>query len=99
MDSLDNVERVALPEELCSQLLDVSKFILTGGSNVYSKVIRKKHYKFKRVNQEEEPPLRVLDHGLHGEFAYLSPQQQDPNPYVLRSGEKCYHAFRSASHQ
>ena len=36
----------------------------------------------------------MLDHGLYGEFVYLSPQQKEPNPYVLRSGEKCYHAFR-----
>ena len=36
----------------------------------------------------------MLDHGLYGEYVYLSPQQKDPNPYVLRSGEKCYHAFR-----
>ena len=36
----------------------------------------------------------MLDHGLYGEYVYLSPQQKEPNPYVLRSGEKCYHAFR-----
>jgi len=79
MDSLDNIQRVALPEQLSSQLLDV---------------IRKKHHKFQRINKEEEPPLRMLDHGLYGEYACLSPQEKDPNPYVLRSGAKCYHAFR-----
>ena len=41
----------------------------------------------------------MLDHGLYGEYVYLSPQQKDPNPYVLRSGEKCYHAFRLDFHQ
>ena len=57
-------------------------------------VIRKKHFKFQRINKEEEPPLRMLDHGLYGEYVYLSPHEKEPNPYVLRSGEKCYHAFR-----
>ena len=98
MDSLDNVGRVALPPDLCHQLLDVSN--LGAGtrwrSNVLFKVIRKKHYKFQRINKEEEPPLRMLDHGLYGEFTYLSPGQTEPNPYVLRSGDRCYHAFRSA---
>lgn len=36
----------------------------------------------------------MLDHGLYGEYVSLSPEQKEPNPYVLRSGEKCYHAFR-----
>ena len=36
----------------------------------------------------------MLDHGLYGEYVYLSPHQKEPNPYVVRSGEKCYHAFR-----
>ena len=96
MDSLDNVQHLMLPEDLCNDLLDVSKgeLVLSYGIITRFQVIRKNYFKFQRINKEEEPPLRMLDHGLYGEYVYLSPQQKEPNPYVLRSGEKCYHAFR-----
>ena len=51
--------------------------------------------KFQRINQEEEPPLRTLDHGLLGEYVELSPTDDDPYPHVLRRADgKCYHGFR-----
>ena len=49
---------------------------------------------FKRVNQEEEPPLRTLDHGIAGEYVTVADNQPDPYPYVIRKDGKCYHGFR-----
>lgn len=58
-------------------------------------IVRKNADKFQKINQEEEPPLRTLDHGLYGEYVELSPADKDPYPYVLRRPDgKCYHGFR-----
>ena len=57
--------------------------------------MRDHYYKFKRTNEEEEPPLRTLDHGLYGEFLKVEPNDPDPYPFVIRKPEgDCFHGYR-----
>lgn len=51
---------------------------------------------FRRVDLEDEPPLRVLEHGLFGEGITADASGLAPAPYpsmLLRNG-KWFHAFR-----
>jgi len=80
MKSLDIVQNVQIPEKVCKELLEH---------------VRENCHKFKRVNQEEEPPLRTLDHGLFGEYINLAPDEEASYPYVIRTKDnKCYLRFR-----
>ena len=57
--------------------------------------MRRNSDKFIRINEEEEPPLRTLNHGLDGEFRQLSACDEDPYPFVIRKADgKCFHGFR-----
>ena len=57
--------------------------------------MRRNSDKFIRINEEEEPPLRTLNHGLDGEFRQLSACDEDPYPFVIRKDDgKCFHGFR-----
>ena len=48
--------------------------------------------RFRHINKEEEPPLRTLDHGLHGEGVR---QLVAPYPYMVQSSDGVwYHGFR-----
>ena len=48
--------------------------------------------RFRHINKEEEPPLRTLDHGLHGEGVR---QLVAPFPYMVQSSDGVwYHGFR-----
>ena len=78
-NTLNDIQTVQIPEDVCDKLLQI---------------VRKNCHKFIRVNQEEEPPLRCLDHGIDGEFLCLGPDQPHPYPYLLRKDEKLYHGFR-----
>ena len=62
---------------------------------LFFKLVRDQSHKFQRINQEEEPPLRTLNHGLYGEFIELDPRDPDPYPFVIRKpGGECFHGFR-----
>ena len=48
--------------------------------------------RFRHINKEEEPPLRTLDHGLHGEGVR---QLVAPHPYMVQSSDGVwYHGYR-----
>ena len=48
--------------------------------------------RFRHINKEEEPPLRSLDHGLHGEGVR---QLVAPYPYMIQSSDGVwYHGYR-----
>ena len=57
-------------------------------------MVRKFAGKFKVCGKDEEPPLRVLDHGLFGEYVVVQEGNSPPFPYMVRKGDKCYHGFR-----
>merc|ERR1712241_958685 len=80
MSSFENVQCVDIPIPLCKELL---------------KIVRRNSDKFIRINEEEEPPLRTLNHGLDGEFRQLSACDEDPYPFVIRKADgKCFQGFR-----
>merc|ERR1711971_1133730 len=66
-----------LPSKLCADLLAH---------------LRKEAVRFRHINKEEEPPLRSLDHGLHGEGVC---QLLAPYPYMIQSSDGIwYHGYR-----
>lgn len=80
MSSFNSIQNVTIPPVLCEKLLEL---------------VRDHYYKFKRTNEEEEPPLRTLDHGLYGEFIKVEPNDTDPFPFIIRKPDgKCFHGYR-----
>ena len=57
-------------------------------------MVRKYAGGFKLAGKNEEPPLRVLEHGLVGEHVVVPEGVTPPFPYMVRKDKKWYHGFR-----
>ena len=56
--------------------------------------MRKYSDNFRKSGKEDEPPLRVLVHGLQGEYAVVPEGESPPFPYMIQRGDKYYHGYR-----
>eukprot|EP00090_Calanus_glacialis_P037713 TRINITY_DN6519_c0_g1_i3.p1 TRINITY_DN6519_c0_g1~~TRINITY_DN6519_c0_g1_i3.p1 ORF type:complete len:399 (+),score=111.23 TRINITY_DN6519_c0_g1_i3:157-1353(+) len=79
MSSTDFVQVVNIPQDLC----DYTK-----------QVIRKYASHFRKSGKDDEPPLRVLVHGLPGEDVVVPAGESPPFPYMVPRGERFYHGYR-----
>ena len=57
-------------------------------------MVRKYAGGFKLAGKNEEPPLRLLEHGLVGEHVVVPEGVTPPFPYMVRKDKKWYHGFR-----
>jgi hypothetical protein len=49
---------------------------------------------FSRVDKDDEPPFRVLEHGLPGEACAAPSDGVPPYPHMIRRGDKFYLGYR-----
>jgi len=73
------VEELNLSKELC----DYTK-----------QIIREQAGNFRKCGKEDEPPLRMLEHGLFGEYAEVAENDSPPFPYMIGRNGKFYHGYR-----
>lgn len=79
MSSADFVQVVNIPQDVCT----------------YTKeVMRKYADNFRKSGKDDEPPLRVLEHGLQGEYVVVPSGDCPPFPYMVQRGDKFYHGYR-----
>ena len=59
------------------------------------RMLRAHSTSFSRVDKEDEPPLRVLELGLHGEAVVVPENEEPPYPYMIeRPGRRFFHGYR-----